>query len=80
MSTALVMDFYSNVLEQALKGANEADAGVGTAGILINRQGPDPSRSDSAMVAVLENVMCAVPVGNQTPGTCLCTFQADVVG
>lgn len=48
MSTALVMDFYSNVVEQALKEANEADAGVGgTAGILINRRGTDPVRSDS---------------------------------
>lgn len=28
MSTALVMDFYSNVLKQALKEANEADAGA----------------------------------------------------
>lgn len=48
MSTALVMDFYSNVLKQALKEANEAAAGAGTAGILINRQGIDPSRSASA--------------------------------
>ena len=28
MSTALVMDFYSNVLKQALKEANEAAAGA----------------------------------------------------
>lgn len=48
MSTALVMDFYSNVLKQVLKEANEAAAGAGAAGILINRQGIDPSRSASA--------------------------------
>lgn len=28
MSTALVMDFYSNVLKQALKEADEAAAGA----------------------------------------------------
>lgn len=32
MSTALVMDFYSNVLKQALKEANEAAAGAGGCG------------------------------------------------
>ena len=32
MSTALVMDFYSNVLKQGLKEANEAAAGAGGCG------------------------------------------------
>lgn len=41
MSTALVMDFYSNVLKQGLKEANEAAAGAGGCGYLINRQGID---------------------------------------
>ena len=51
MSTALVMDFYSNVLKQALKEAMKQLPEQGAAGILINRQGIDPSRSASAAAA-----------------------------
>lgn len=48
MSTALVMDFYSNVLQQARRAGSRADAGAGDRGMLINRQGADPGRAARA--------------------------------
>lgn len=48
MSTALVMDFYSNVLQQARGAGSGADAGAGDGGMLINRRGADPGHAARA--------------------------------